>query len=1155
MKNRGVFSKDPTSYTIPNDGVTTIINPNTDQEWKVLEYELKTFVCEGEYEKGLDRILTTFLSQVDQPKQPAVWVSGFYGSGKSHLVRVLEYLWRDVELPSGALAGSLVDLPVETQDLFRELKTLGKRHGGLWSAAGTLRESAGDNVRLALLAIAFRSAGLPDDYRLARFAIWLKQNGYYDAVKADVEAQGKNFMRELRSLYVSPFVASAVLKVYPGLANSEADVRMLFREEYPTVDDISNDEFLTVLEYVLELQSDSPGKLPLTLLIFDELQQFIGEDSSRALMVQEVVQVCTSRFGSQLLFIGTGQTALEADTNLSRLKDRFTVKVELEDSDVERVVRRVVLRKAPDKTAALEKQLDKNRPEIDRQLRGTKISPSEEDNPVLVADYPLLPTRRRFWEKTLRAIDFAGTSAQLRTQLRVTHEAARLVAGRELGTVVPSDVIYWQQESSMLQSGLLLREVATMIRELDDGTPEGRLRSRTCALIFVIGNLPAEGLNAIGLKASKDMLVDLLVEDLQRDRAVLEGQIPALLDELVTEGVLMLMDDDEYRLQTREGAEWEADFNKRYAAIRDSETRIASERADRFRLAIHQELNALRFVQGRSKTPRKFNLHIGLDSPPVDSENVPVWVRDGWSVSDKTVREDAQAAGLDSPIIYVLLPRLESDALRTTLAQHLAAQESVDSRSKPSTAEGYEALRSMKAKRDIAESKLDGIVKSILNKARVYQGGGNEIVTDDLAESIKSAVEASLLRLFPNFDMADHAGWGSVVRRAQEGAADCLTAIGYSGDADQHPVCKEIRTFIGSTGKKGSDVRSKFSCGGFGWPRDAIDGALLALLAGGYIRAEINTQPKSFREVTPRLINQVAFYSEGVTVSAIQRIGVRKILAEASVAYKNNEEVEAIPQLLQELLALAGDAGGPPPLSRPPSTEKIAELKASSGNERFIAVFEARDELLDDYAAWIAARARKVARLPRWQTLQHLAKHAESLPVAAEVRPQIQAILENRSLLAEPDPLPPLIATLTEALRQSLQEAAQRLRQNYSQEMEVLAGTATWGQLDAGQQASILAQAQIVEPAQVQTGTEEALIAALDARPLPTWQSRLDALPVRFEQARTQAAKLLEPKAVKVIPKAATIKTGDELEAYLGDLRDDVQAHLEQGNPVVISRS
>lgn len=428
-------------------------------------------------------------------------------------------------------------------------------------------------------------------------------------------------------------------------------------------------------------------------------------------------------------------------------------------------------------------------------------------------------------------------------------------------------------------------------------------------------------------------------------------------------------------------------------------------------------------------------------------------------------------------------------------------------------------------------------------------------MADDLAESIKIAVEASLVRLFPNFDMADHSAWGTVVRRAQEGAADCLIAIGYSGDANQHPVCKEIRGFVGSAGKKGNKVRNKFSGVGFGWPRDAIDGALLSLMVGGYIRAEVNSQQKSFREVTPRLINQVSFYSEGVTVSAIQRIGVRKILAEANVTYKNNEEVESIPQLLQELLALASETSGPPPLPMRPNTEKVEELKGMSGNERFIAVFEAKDDLLRDYASWIAARARKEARLPRWQILLSLAKHAESLSVIDEITPQIQAIQENRSLLAEPDPVPPLISTLTDFLRKSVQDAAKGLREKYQQELESLTGSKAWGQLDLSQQTALLSEAQIAKPVEVQVGTETALLAVLNARPLPTWRSRMDALPVRFEAARTQAARLLEPKAVKVVPKPATLKSSGDLDTYLDDLRDEVQTHLDQGNPVVISRS
>ena len=48
-----------------------------------------------------------------------MWVSGFYGSGKSHLCRVLEYLWRDVKLPSGETARGVVNLPAAIDAHFR----------------------------------------------------------------------------------------------------------------------------------------------------------------------------------------------------------------------------------------------------------------------------------------------------------------------------------------------------------------------------------------------------------------------------------------------------------------------------------------------------------------------------------------------------------------------------------------------------------------------------------------------------------------------------------------------------------------------------------------------------------------------------------------------------------------------------------------------------------------------------------------------------------------------------------------------------------------------------------------------------------------------------------------------------------------------------
>jgi len=282
IRNRQLFYRDPTLTKIPNDGVTQVVRPETDQQWEVLRWELQSFVCDGQYARGLERILDSFLSNVNQAQQPSVWVSGFYGSGKSHLVRVLEHLWRDVELPNAERARDLVTLPNEIRDHLTELSTAGKRLGGLWSAAGTLASGRSDAVRLAFLSILFESAGLPPQYEHARFAIWARENGYLDGVRAAVTAKGRTLDKEIHDLYVSPVIAQALLEADPTLGSSTKDLRDLLRAQFPpTTTDITDNEMFDVMDDVLRLQSTTPGKLPLALIVLDEMQQYVGEDNKQ----------------------------------------------------------------------------------------------------------------------------------------------------------------------------------------------------------------------------------------------------------------------------------------------------------------------------------------------------------------------------------------------------------------------------------------------------------------------------------------------------------------------------------------------------------------------------------------------------------------------------------------------------------------------------------------------------------------------------------------------------------------------------------------------------------------------------------------------------------------------------------------------------------
>jgi hypothetical protein len=233
MLNRDIYQKDPTVSKLLNEGVASVNDETTSQALEVLRYELETFVCDGQYEKGLSHILETYLSNIHQAQQPAVWVSGFYGSGKSHLIKMLRALWMDTAFEDGATARGIANLPGEVTTLLKELTTQGKRHGGLHAASGTLGAGASGSVRLALLRIIFKSVGLPEQYPVARFVMWLKHEGIYDEVREQVKQSGYDWEEELDNFYVAEGLHEALVKAKPQLFTTPASCVESLNNLYP----------------------------------------------------------------------------------------------------------------------------------------------------------------------------------------------------------------------------------------------------------------------------------------------------------------------------------------------------------------------------------------------------------------------------------------------------------------------------------------------------------------------------------------------------------------------------------------------------------------------------------------------------------------------------------------------------------------------------------------------------------------------------------------------------------------------------------------------------------------------------------------------------------------------------------------------------------
>jgi len=1147
---RETLLRDPAKEGLVNNGQARISDElASDRVLKELRGELSTFVCEGQYAEGMIQILSSYLTHRSQTHQKAAWVSGFFGSGKSHLLKMLAHLWVNTSFDDGATARSLVPkLPDELRDLLLELDIAGKRSGGLLAAAGTLPSGTTENVRLTVLSILLRACRLPTQYPQAQFHLWLEERGILDQVKGHVEAAGKDWLQELNNLYVSPLIAKGLRAADPDFATSDAAAKELLRTQFPLrTNDVTTEEFLAMFKRVLRREGKD-GQLPCTLLVLDEAQQYIGDSELRSVLMTEIAEALCKQLDSQVMLVAAGQSALTSVKLLHKLLDRFTIRIQLSDTDVETVTRKVLLQKRTTAIQPIRELVETHAGEISRQLQGTRIGERLDDQKIIVEDYPLLPVRRRFWEHCFRQVDTAGTQSQLRSQLRILHDCLARLSDQPLGRLIPGDDLYEALAPEMVTTGALPREINERIVALGlSGKPEDRLCQRICGLVFLIGQLPREGDADIGVRATKEHIADLMVDDLAADNGKFRDDIGRLLDQLAQQGVLMRVG-DEFRIQTEEGRTWDEEFRKREAKLKHDTSRFDELRENYLAGEITRIIQKIKLTHGVAKVPRVLVTHRKEEPPAADGESIPVWIRDGFTTSEKEVLQAARAAGVSSPVLFVFIPRKSRDELLNAIAAEQAAEQTLNAKGVPSTPEGQLARQSMTSRLELARRQREQLVAEIVAAASVFQGGGNELLHVTLEEKLRAGAEASLARLFPRFKEADFPGsaWEAALKRARDGADQPFAPLFYQGPIEQHPVSKEILAAIGA-GKTGAEIRKEFARSPYGWPRDAVDAALIALHRSQHITATLNGVPVAPGQLDQNKISKSEFRVETITLTLQDRLALAGLYRELGISAKPAEVEAKAPEFFAALRKLAEQAGGDPPAPARPSLADIEDLEARIGNDRLAALRAKAEDLKARIAAWQTTRALLAKRLPAWQTLEQLAQHAARLPEAKSILDQCQAIRDNRLLLAEPDPVAPLLKALADLLRKAINAEHDRHQAAYQAAMEKLAADAVWQSIPAADRARILQDVGLAASAKPDLGSETTLLAALQSISLAARRAEAEAIPGRVDKALQLAAQQLEPKVRFVAVDRALLKTQADVDAWLARQRQKLIDALKDG--------
>ncbi len=1152
MLNKEIYSKLPELNRLVNNGVAEVSEEQTDATRQVLRYELETFVCDGQYKEGLQKILEGFLQQLDKrDEQRGVWISGFYGSGKSHMAKMLRNLWTDTEFPDGVTARNLAKLPSSISDALKELTIQSKKHGGLHAAAGKLGAGAGDKVRLALMSIIFKSRGLPESFPQAQLVMYLRQEGIESAVRQSLTDIGSSLEKELPKMYVSNRLAKAVLSAKPSFASDEMAARNFITATFPQKTDITNDEMTQAMRDVLEVD----GRFPLTLIVLDEVQQYIGNDGQKAYQVQEVTETLSKHFMGTVLFVATGQSALSGSANLMRLMGRFQLQIVLGDWDVENVTRQIILGKKPTAIKDIDQVWQANLGEISRHLSGTKLEHVTDDEQFMTADYPVLPVRRRFWERVLRTIDATGTVSQLRSQLRVVHEAVLSTADMELGHVVAGDFLYDQIAANLVSTGQLPKEIYENVQRFAAAGGIGELKSRLLKLIYLINKLPADTALEIGLRATESALADLLVMDLKQGSAAIRSQLPAALIELQDKDSIVMAiassQGTEYRLQTRESSAWYETYRAQEAKLKSSPQEVEMQRTELFRERFRQVVNRIRPVQGKSAESRPLQLSFDETLPSSHAKALTLWVQDGWQSDERSVLAEARAKGSDCPTIFVYLPDQDKTALSAALMSLKAATTTISSRGTPSTEEGRDALRSMESRQRNAEKEIDSIITNLFNSAQVFQSGG-QLVADgsSLSEKITEAAKISIVRLYREFDVSDHAGWAKVLLDAQKGNVDALAAVGHKLEPTSQPVCQQILSFVGPD-KKGSEIRDNFVAAPYGWSRDAIDGAVFALMVTGHLNAsDASGRALDCRSLDRAKLTQAKFKQESVTLSTVEKVALRSLFSKLGVPCQPNEELIKGPLVLLKLREAVQAASGPAPAPAAIVSPELALIEGLNGNAQLSAMCAQQAALLTLYSSCQAISVKMQQRQSLWGQINALLHHARDLAPFDEIKAQRDSINDQRALIAEPDLLKPVVDGLTALLRGALSTSLKSYQAAGAQLQQDLKADPQWQKLSASQQDALMKSYQADLLPMPDVSSTDALIDALEDCDLSRWAERTQALRAKLEGLLLEAAKLLQPKLIRVVLTKRTLENEADVKAWLQEAEKALLEELQQG-PVI----
>jgi hypothetical protein len=427
---RTLFERDPDREVI---GVVKINDHDPQRVWVEMDEYVATEEVRTYFRDFLDRYLE---SRRGVSEDVCIWISGFFGSGKSHFLKVLGYLLDNTslsvpsgsEIPSTEFLCSRLGFPQLAPLLSRELNSKVIYINLLdQDAQAQIRPTISRRIYRELLTY----KGLSTQFWVAAWEEELQSLGKWHEFLQWVQAcYSRNWPEEQR-LNADTILTRALIKFFPDRYPDEAAARRAIDDSKERFQEIHPSEIAQLL--CREAKSIDPQKGRLVVLL-DEVGLYIGDSIDRLTDLNSLAEQVAARSRGKVWLITTAQEALAelvprltADREiLGWLQDRFRMRFQLTPANIEKVVAERLLKKKPNGATALAQLFDQAAGALTAAATLQGISTGRLSTHIgkesFVSFYPLLPHYILLLQEAFSTLRQRGVSNE---------EAKRRLAGRE----------------------------------------------------------------------------------------------------------------------------------------------------------------------------------------------------------------------------------------------------------------------------------------------------------------------------------------------------------------------------------------------------------------------------------------------------------------------------------------------------------------------------------------------------------------------------------------------------------------------------------------------------------------------------------------------------------------------------------------------------